>query len=82
MGAKLVPFGMAAQPRMEPHERPHVEELRILLAWEAGELSEGQAATWLRTDRVTARRWRALALKGAAELWAAFAAEKGGDGGG
>lgn len=38
-----------------------VEELTILLAWEVGKLSEGQAAILLKTDRVSARslkqRW-------------------------
>jgi hypothetical protein len=35
-----------------------VERLRVLLAWEAAELSEGQAARALSTDRVTLRGYR------------------------
>jgi hypothetical protein len=35
-----------------------VERLSVLLAWEAGELSEGQAARALNTDRVTLRGYR------------------------
>jgi hypothetical protein len=34
------------------------KRLRVLLAWEVGELSEGQAARALSTDRVTLRGWR------------------------
>lgn len=35
-----------------------VADLRVLLAWEMGELSEGQAAVQLKMDRVSAREFK------------------------
>lgn len=44
------------------------ENALILLAWETGELSEGQAATALDVDRVEARRMLAVAKNKGAQL--------------
>lgn len=41
-----------------PFEQLTIEDLQVLLAWEAGELSEGQAAKTLGLDRVAARDLR------------------------
>ena len=43
--------------------RTEAEDALILLAWEAGELSEGQAAKALGVDRVTARDRRLSAVE-------------------
>jgi hypothetical protein len=45
-----------------------IENLQIILAWEAGELSEGQAAKALEVDRVTARDMRLRAIQAGARL--------------
>ena len=39
-----------------------IENLKIILAWEAGELSEGQAARAIQVDRVTLRDMRIEAI--------------------
>jgi hypothetical protein len=39
-------------------------QLLCFLAWEAGELCEGEAAKFLQCDRVTARELKAQAIKG------------------
>jgi hypothetical protein len=43
--------------------REEVERLRVLLAWEAGALSEGQAAARLGVGPETLRGYRAAALR-------------------
>jgi hypothetical protein len=35
-----------------------IEDLKILLAWECGELSEGQVSKALKIDRISARKMR------------------------
>lgn len=45
-----------------------IEDLKILLAWEAGELSEGQAMKALGVDRVSARVKKQEAIKEGAAL--------------
>jgi hypothetical protein len=45
-----------------------VENLRILLAWEAGELSEGQVARYLNIDRVDLRDMKIGAIARGLEL--------------
>jgi hypothetical protein len=47
-----------------------------LVAWQAGELSEGQAARLLGVDRLELRRQRDEALARAAAVWAAEARER------
>jgi hypothetical protein len=51
-------IGRAEQPFASPSEQvvPSRFALLVLEAWEQGELSEGQAARMLRTDRVALRR--------------------------
>lgn len=46
--------------------RMEIERLTILLGWEAGELSEGQAARLLGLDRLALRRKRQAVLERAA----------------
>lgn len=45
-----------------------IENLQIILAWEAGELSEGQAAKALRVERVALRDLRRIAVNSGAAL--------------
>jgi len=48
----------------------------VLLAWQAGELSEGQAARLLGVDRLELRRLRDEAFARTAAVWAAEARER------
>lgn len=55
-----------AQQRHRGSRRSYVteiENLQVLLAWEAGELSEGQVATVLKMDRVSVRELRREAVR-------------------
>jgi len=45
-----------------------IENLQIMLAWEAGELSEGQAAKALQVERVALRDLRRIAVNSGAAL--------------
>lgn len=62
-----------------------IDRLRILLAWEAGLLSEGQVARLLKADRLQVREWRhdnLEALKADMPTrWAEFQAERAREGG-
>lgn len=49
-----------------------MENARILLAWEAAELTEGQAAEALGVDRLGARKMREEAIGSGIALAAAF----------
>lgn len=46
-----------------------LEDLKICLAWESGELSEGQAAKALNYDRVTLRGIREDGIKAGRDLY-------------
>ncbi len=48
--------------------KTELENLQLLLAWEASELSEGQMVKLLDTDRLTIRKMRQDALDAAAQL--------------
>lgn len=55
-------------PRGGRERLPIADAACILLAWEAGELSEGQAAKLLGLDRVSARARRQDMIKQGADL--------------
>lgn len=64
-----------AQQRHRGSRRSYVteiENLKILLAWEAGELSEGQAMKAIGVDRVTARGMKCDAIREGGEMIAAL----------
>lgn len=50
-----------------------VEDLKICFAWEAGELSEGQAVKALGYDRVTCRKIQQDAIRQGRQLFTALA---------
>lgn len=52
----------AALRRAYNHPTTEYDRLCILLAWEAGEVSEGNAAKLLRVDRETARERKQAAI--------------------
>lgn len=60
-----------AKQRLRNSERSYVtevEDLQIMLAWESGQLSEGQAMKALGTSRIDARRMKQQATAKGCEL--------------
>ena len=49
-----------------------VEDLRVILGYEAGELSEGQACRLMGTDPVSFRQQREAEIEKSVELWTAY----------
>lgn len=66
--------GRAAAIRRALHAEARGVELEVLLAWESGELSEGQACRLLGTDPVSARGMRTEAVAAARSRWAEWRA--------
>lgn len=72
-------YNRLAQQKHRGGKRSYVtqiEDLKICLAWESGELSEGQATKAMGYDRVTCRGIQQDAIKAGRELYTQLVAQQ------
>jgi hypothetical protein len=74
---RLVRIAQAKHRGTKQSHKTELENLLLILAWEAEILSEGQVSRILDADRVTIRQMRLDALDRATKLAESFYAERG-----